>query len=206
MAEQPSVREAKKAQNREAIFVTALQLFDEKGYPSTAMNDIAKKLRMATRTLYTYYPNKKDIIFAVPDEYANRLIADLMRKTGEQATVPVLRAFLEWVVANPPPAYFRVNDLKVYEVVFRSQELSEYLAAIKQRVTDAFSYGFAQDFDCEISDPQAKIAGAMTAQAVWSTHALLLPYEGKFTGEAIDEALGTIEGLMGKIGGQFSSG
>jgi AcrR family transcriptional regulator len=47
---------------REAILRTAVQLFLERSYARTAMNDIADKLSITKPALYHYFRNKEDIL------------------------------------------------------------------------------------------------------------------------------------------------
>lgn len=50
---------------KERIRDAALELFSEKGYPGTAMNDIAKKIGLTKPALYKHYASKQDIFDAI---------------------------------------------------------------------------------------------------------------------------------------------
>jgi AcrR family transcriptional regulator len=47
---------------RQAILRTALQLFLERGYGRTSLNDIAERLKITKPALYHYFRNKEDIL------------------------------------------------------------------------------------------------------------------------------------------------
>jgi len=47
---------------REAVLKTAAQLFLEKSYGRTSMNDVADRLRITKPTLYHYFRNKEEIL------------------------------------------------------------------------------------------------------------------------------------------------
>lgn len=47
---------------REAVLKTAAQLFLEKSYGRTSMNDVAERLRITKPTLYHYFRNKEEIL------------------------------------------------------------------------------------------------------------------------------------------------
>jgi AcrR family transcriptional regulator len=50
------------ASKREAVLKTAAQLFLEKSYGRTSMNDVADRLRITKPTLYHYFRNKEEIL------------------------------------------------------------------------------------------------------------------------------------------------
>src|SRR3954451_14965765 len=47
---------------REAVLQTAAQLFLEKSYGRTSMNDVAEKLNITKPALYHYFHNKQEIL------------------------------------------------------------------------------------------------------------------------------------------------
>lgn len=50
------------ATKREAVLKTAAQLFIEKSYARTSMNDVADRLKITKPALYHYFDNKEDIL------------------------------------------------------------------------------------------------------------------------------------------------
>jgi AcrR family transcriptional regulator len=50
------------ATKREAVLKTAAELFIEKSYGRTSMNDVAERLRITKPALYHYFNNKEDIL------------------------------------------------------------------------------------------------------------------------------------------------
>jgi AcrR family transcriptional regulator len=71
-------------QRRQQIVSEAANLFDQTGYASTTMDDIAKEVGIAKPTLYHYFPSKDDILHAIHEEFIDLLIArhDQRAKTG----------------------------------------------------------------------------------------------------------------------------
>src|SRR5271169_1774545 len=47
---------------REAVLKTAAQLFLEKSYGRTSLNDVAKRLKVTKPALYHYFHNKEEIL------------------------------------------------------------------------------------------------------------------------------------------------
>src|ERR1700754_5123272 len=63
------LRDRKKAQQRLDLIEMAVKLFKRKGYESVRMEDIAAAATVSTKTVYNYFPTKRDILieFLVSD-------------------------------------------------------------------------------------------------------------------------------------------
>jgi len=61
-------REQKKAQTRKAIVAAAVDLFSEKGYEKTSIEDLAKVADIGKSTIYTYFNTKEEIFLAFCEE------------------------------------------------------------------------------------------------------------------------------------------
>lgn len=59
---------------RERILAAAEKIFADKGYFETTISEIAREAQVAEGTIYDYFANKKDLLYAVPErssvEYA----------------------------------------------------------------------------------------------------------------------------------------
>lgn len=55
-------REAQREAKRDAVLSTAAQLFNERGFHATSLDDIAARLNVSKPTLYYYVKNKDDIV------------------------------------------------------------------------------------------------------------------------------------------------
>lgn len=56
-------RQRKKAKTKEAIFNAALELFLEKGYDKTSVEEITEKADVAKGTFFNHFPSKSAILF-----------------------------------------------------------------------------------------------------------------------------------------------
>jgi TetR/AcrR family transcriptional regulator, cholesterol catabolism regulator len=88
------------AERRQQIVTLAAGLFDESGYSSTTMDDIAHKVGVAKPTLYHYFPSKDDILHAIHEEFIDLLISRHQSRTGaglrpEQLLLEVMADILE---------------------------------------------------------------------------------------------------------------
>src|SRR4030095_12690985 len=56
-------RERKKEETRQRIFQAALELFKQKGFESTTVDDITERADVAKGTFFNYYPRKESVVF-----------------------------------------------------------------------------------------------------------------------------------------------
>ena len=68
---------------REAVLQTAAQLFLEKSYTRTSMNDVADRLRITKPALYHYFQNKEEILLECY-RLGSALIEDILNDIAEQ--------------------------------------------------------------------------------------------------------------------------
>jgi len=74
------------ADKRERIIAAAERIFAEKGYFETTVAEIARDAQVAEGTIYEYFASKKDLLYAVPEnylaEYADFVLAHLQGIKG----------------------------------------------------------------------------------------------------------------------------
>ena len=77
--------------SRKDIARVALQLFVERGFDETTMDDIAAELGIARRTLFRYYASKNDLVWGEFEEVLERLQADLRAIDQGRPMMAVIR-------------------------------------------------------------------------------------------------------------------
>lgn len=88
------LRERKKEQTRRSIEDAAFRLFEERGYATTTVADIAEAADIAPRTFFSYFPSKEAVVFGDFDELFGALEARMReRDDGENA----FAALREWI-------------------------------------------------------------------------------------------------------------
>jgi AcrR family transcriptional regulator len=88
------LRERKKERTHEAIRDAALDLFRDKGYEGTTVDDIAAAADVSPRTFFRYYANKEEVLFSKFDETLE-LLRDFLYGFPAEVTVgQALRAAL----------------------------------------------------------------------------------------------------------------
>lgn len=79
-----------KAPIRDLLVAAAFELFTERGYDSTTVDDIVRRAGVGRRSFFRYFPTKEEVVF--PDH--ERALADMVRylEEGAQDPDPVGRA------------------------------------------------------------------------------------------------------------------
>ncbi|TDD55949.1 TetR/AcrR family transcriptional regulator [Saccharopolyspora elongata] len=64
MSDRPGLRERKKRRTKQALIEAAIRLFDEKGYDSTTVAEIAAAAEVSPATFFNYFSAKDEVVFA----------------------------------------------------------------------------------------------------------------------------------------------
>ncbi|MFI6596841.1 TetR/AcrR family transcriptional regulator [Nonomuraea sp. NPDC050536] len=96
------LRERKKQRTRRALVEAALRLFEEKGFEDTTLAEIAAEAEVSTRTFFSYFAGKDDVLFYDVDSRLERTL-DLIahREPGESLAALLIRmvkSSFEWTV------------------------------------------------------------------------------------------------------------
>ncbi|MDR8413470.1 helix-turn-helix domain-containing protein [Nonomuraea sp. 3-1Str] len=83
------IRERKKQRTRRALIEAALRLFAEKGYEETTLAEIAAEADVSTRTFFSYFASKEDVIFHDMESRMERTAA-LVRDRAPDEPLPDL--------------------------------------------------------------------------------------------------------------------
>src|SRR5229473_1174286 len=81
----PSRRQRRSAEIRERLFGAALQLFAQKGFAETTVEDITEAADVGKGTFFNYFPSKDHILLAFGEMQLGKLEAaiETARRTGE---------------------------------------------------------------------------------------------------------------------------
>lgn len=115
--------------DRQAVVVRqAAQLFDQRGYHQTSMEDIADAVGLSKPTLYHYFEGKSEILFWIHHEIIERLIAGQERlPPGQSATERLERTMGDILEL--------MHTHRAYVRIFHSHR-RELPAALMDRVRD----------------------------------------------------------------------
>ncbi|MFJ8690805.1 TetR/AcrR family transcriptional regulator [Micromonospora wenchangensis] len=88
-----SLRDRKRARTRQALVDAAVDLFGRQGYEATTIAEIAAAADIGTRTFFSYFPSKEDLLFPEADRRL-RVAVDAIagRSPDEEPAEVLLRA------------------------------------------------------------------------------------------------------------------
>ncbi|MEV0592702.1 TetR/AcrR family transcriptional regulator [Nonomuraea cavernae] len=108
------IRERKKQRTRRALIEAALRLFDEQGYEETTLAEIATEADVSTRTFFSYFASKEDVLFHDTDGRLDGMLALVASRRADEAPSELLmrmvRANLAWTVDDQD---FRPEDAQL---------------------------------------------------------------------------------------------
>ena len=91
-----SLRERKRLRTRQALIEAAAKLFERHGYDGTTIADIAAAADISTRTIFSYFASKEDVLFPDADARVKAALTAIdERRPGERPTQILLRALGE---------------------------------------------------------------------------------------------------------------
>jgi AcrR family transcriptional regulator len=86
----PSLRDRKRARTRQAIVEAAVELFERDGYDDTTVADIAAAAEIGTRTFFSYFPSKEEVLFPEMDGRVRTSLAVIAARRPDERPVDVL--------------------------------------------------------------------------------------------------------------------
>jgi AcrR family transcriptional regulator len=91
-----AIRDIKRERTRQALVTAAYELFADKGYEATTIAEIAARAEVGTRTFFSYFPTKEDVLFPESDARIQlAVLAIATRKPHEEPADVLLRALGE---------------------------------------------------------------------------------------------------------------
>jgi AcrR family transcriptional regulator len=96
-AEVADRQERRKRRTRQAIQAAALELFAERGYGETTINDIAERADVAPRTVTVHFPAKEELLFNADPFTLDSLSERLASRPPHESALEALR---DWMAAT----------------------------------------------------------------------------------------------------------
>jgi AcrR family transcriptional regulator len=88
-----TLRERKRDRTRRALVDAALDLFERNGYDGTTVADIAEAAEIGTRTFFSYFASKEELLFPQSDARVAAAVAAIAnREPGDRPADVLLRA------------------------------------------------------------------------------------------------------------------
>lgn len=155
-----------RAVKREAVLRTAAQIFNEKGFHATSLDEVAERLNITKPTLYYYVKNKDEILF----ECVNIGLQMLQDAVGKVATsggsardklVAAMQQHAEIVTMDFGMCVIRVGEDPL--PLESQRELRRFKAALDHEFRELIRQGIAEG---SITPCDPKIAAFMLAGAL----------------------------------------
>lgn len=132
----PSLRDRKRARNRQALVDAALELFERDGYEQTTIADIAASAEVGARTFFNYFASKEDLLFPESDARVQAALDAIAERDAAEAPTDVLLRALRSVGAvsgemASPQAALRLKLVRTVPAV-RGRALQIQLDAQRQ--------------------------------------------------------------------------
>src|SRR5437868_12473955 len=95
-----SLRQRHFDRTRAALVAAALDLFGERGFTATTVEEIAARADVATRTFFRYFPTKEAVLFHNMEEKLTKLRAQLAERPAGEPAHESLAAALAGLAAH----------------------------------------------------------------------------------------------------------
>ena len=161
------------AARRAQLIEVAREVFAEKGYEATSVEEIASRAKVSKPIVYEHFGGKEGLYAVIVDremEYVIRVISEGLsasspRESAEQAAL----AFLRWVKDNPDGFAVLTHDAPA--AVSRGG-FSSLLNEVAERVSDVFAVEFKRaGYDPEVAPIYAHaLIGMVTLVDQWWSH------------------------------------
>ncbi len=160
MNPETGLRERKKQRTRETIARAAHELFAERGYHATTLPDIAEAADVSTRTIFSYFPSKEDILFSNFALMKEALVRALAERPEGQDALETVRDFI--LSLNKVEESEQDEQLRL--CVASDETLRSHLRARITQLEELLAPEIAKDLGASANDirPQV-VAASLTA-------------------------------------------
>jgi AcrR family transcriptional regulator len=159
-AAKPGLRERKKQRTRETITQAALRLFAEQGYEHTTLAEIAEAADVSTRTIFSYFESKEDILFSGEPAYFDQLKEKLEHRPEGATTVDALREFLASLPRAPDESMLLRKQIICSDNGLRLKDRARFA-----RVEDLIAQSIAKDLGAGPDDIRPTLVAASVTAA-----------------------------------------
>ena len=157
---------------RKAVLKTAAQLFLEKSYGRTSMNDVAERLHITKPALYHYFDNKEDILvecYRLGVGLIDETLGDIADRggTGLQKVEAFVRSYATVMTVNFGRCVMRLDEGDLTEDA--RMEVRAYKRKIDRRLRSFIQEGIADGSiaRCDTKIAAFSIAGSLNWICMW---------------------------------------
>jgi AcrR family transcriptional regulator len=161
MTPELGLRERKKQRTRETIARAAHELFAERGYHATTLPEIAEAADVSTRTIFSYFPSKEDILFSDFPVMKEALAQALAERPEGQDALETVRQF----ILSMHGAAKSDLDEELRLCVDSDETLRNHLRARIAQLEELIAPAIAKDLDAPENDVRPQVVAASLTAA-----------------------------------------
>ncbi|MET8867406.1 helix-turn-helix domain-containing protein [Nonomuraea sp. NPDC004580] len=132
MVKKTGLRELKKQRTRQALIEAALRLFEDKGYESVTVAEIADAAEVSPRTFFLHFQAKEDVLLANTDVRVDLALRAIAERRPEEGLPEVLVRAMDQMIADTSD-----NDLSSGLAALRSR-LATSVPALQARLLQRY--------------------------------------------------------------------
>lgn len=172
----------------ECVLHESIQMFHERGFRDTGMDDIAAAVGVPTTGIYRYFPGKADILAASLRRAVDRTSQDLVRITAatadpHTALTQLVRAYLDQFRERPALAYVQHTERR---------NLPESEARVVERIEQSLVDSWAR----LVTEQRPELTVATARYAVYCAFALVADLGRLTDSHASPSAQAAVQHLM----------
>jgi AcrR family transcriptional regulator len=161
-----SLRERHKDATRAELRSSALDLFENRGFAGTSVDDIARAAGVSRSTFFRYFPSKEAVLFGDMDGNADVFITLLRDRPSSEGRMEALEATLMEFSQAMRSDERRAEMLPVERIIESDQTLSAKRAAVTERWRQDVAEALAQRGARRSPDVEDELAAAILSQIV----------------------------------------
>jgi AcrR family transcriptional regulator len=160
----PDHRARRRAETHRRLYLTAVQLFQERGFEAVTVGQIASAAQVSVPTFYDHFPSKEHIVLPMPErEDLQRVL--LAQTEGLPLAERMRRGILTWLTSYQ--GQDRAELLERWQIVVRTPGLRTR-AATFERATAEMILELVQ------SEPRPAVAAEIVVTACLSAYTQIL--------------------------------
>ncbi len=161
------LRARKKLRTRIALARAALELFEERGFDDTTIDDIAAAADVGRRTFFRYFETKEDVFLVDPARKLQIIEDELSRRADDESMLAAIRRVLRAIARDyaADEAFLRLQA----RVGLREPKLVAHGYVYQVRWEDALAGAVAADLGVDVAtDVRPRVTAHVTVGAARS--------------------------------------
>ena len=184
-----SLRDRKRARTRQALVDAATELFESQGYDETTVADIAAAAEIGTRTFFSYFPTKEELVFPESDARVRAAVDAIATRDQHERPAEVLLRALRLIGEDSDEMASRLAALRMRLIqtvpAVRGRALQVQVAA-QREIARHLAAAFPDELD-EVN--AAALTGAFVGAITGALQVLLEDMDNPTDPAVVQEAV-----------------